>query len=55
LTIKPVSIEQIKQLSQAKKVEFKVCNDEFTATSEEVQDFGTFFSRLHELTPKKSP
>jgi hypothetical protein len=55
LIIANVPIKQIEQLAQAKKVEFKVCNDEYMATTEEVKDFGIFFSKLRESAPKKAP
>lgn len=55
LVISPVTINQIEQLAQAKKVEFKVCNDEYTANTTEMNDFRVFLSKLREFAPKKSP
>ncbi len=54
LIIAPVTLKQIEQLARAKKVEFKVCNDEYTATTNEMDDFRVFLSKLREAAPKKS-
>jgi hypothetical protein len=37
---------QIERLARAKKVEWKVCNDEYTATDEELQDLRTFLIKM---------
>jgi hypothetical protein len=50
-----VPLKKIEQLAQAKKVEFKICNDEYTATTEEVKDFGIFLSKFQASAPHKSP
>jgi hypothetical protein len=55
LVIDQVPLKKIEQLAQAKKVEFKLCNDEYTATTEEVKDFGIFLSKLHASAPHTSP
>ena len=55
LLIAPVTIEQIEQLAQAKKVEFRVCNDEYEATAEEMNDLRDFLLKLSQSAPKKSP
>ena len=48
LTIHPLFLEQIRQMAQAKKIEFKICNDAFTASLEEMQDFRTFVDKVKE-------
>jgi hypothetical protein len=55
LMIAPVTIEQIEQLAQAKKVEFRVCNDEYEATAEEMTDLHVFLSKMRDPAIWKSP
>lgn len=42
LAITPVPLSALQQMATAQKVEFKVCNDEFTLTTEEMKDLKRF-------------
>lgn len=42
LIIAPVPLSALQQMAAAKKVEFKVCNDEFTLNKEEMADLRKF-------------
>ena len=46
ISISPVTMAQIESLARAKKVEWKVCNDEYTATVEELDDLRNFLIKL---------
>ncbi len=48
LTIQPLTIGQMRQLAQATRIVFTICNDEFTASPEEMQDFRTFMDKVRE-------
>ena len=52
LTISSVSMKQIELMARAKKIEFKVCNDEYSVSTEELEDLRTFFSKIKGLLPK---
>jgi len=46
--IRGVTVKQIEQLARAKKIEFKICTDEYVATSQEVEDFRVFLLKIRE-------
>jgi hypothetical protein len=52
LYISPLSMKQLELMARAKKIEFKVCNDEYSASPEELLDLRTFFSKMKGLLPK---
>jgi hypothetical protein len=52
LNISPISMQQLELMARAKKIEFKVCNDEYSASPEELQDLRAFFSKIKGLVPK---
>ncbi len=48
LTIQPLTIGQVRQMAQATTIAFTICDDEFTASPEEMQDFRTFMDKVRE-------
>ena len=52
LTIRPLYLEQMRQMAQAHKIEYTICHDAFTARPEELQDFRTFVDTVKETRGK---
>ena len=52
LTIRPLYLEQMRQMAQAHKIEFTICHDAFTVSPEELQDFRTFVDKVKETRGK---
>jgi hypothetical protein len=48
LTIQPLTIGQMRQMAQATMIACTICNEEFTASPEEMQDFRTFRDKVRE-------
>lgn len=44
LHVKGIEIGLLRRLAHAQQVEYKICNDEYRATAEEMQNFRTLFS-----------
>jgi len=53
LFIEPISIKQFEPIARAQKIEFKVCNDEYEATPDKLEDIRDFYSKVTDLIAKR--
>jgi hypothetical protein len=44
--IRSLTMKQIEEMAQSKKIEYKICNDEYTVTPEDMRDIRTFYTKM---------